>query len=177
MNDSNRPDQATVEDIVRDWPEVSCEAARTTMKKYGPPDEASAGRLVWHNNGPWRRTILYRDKIPHNFPTPHVDVLEQFVPYRVPAEKLPDLAVFDGSVLVDRTNGEISARCEGEEANFLALNLADDIVNGRKDVDSARQAYAEAMKAMMDGRPPEIMQRLTFDIPDGDTGEPDTAII
>src|ERR1700730_5479015 len=50
-----------------------------------------------------------------------------------------NLAVFDGSVLVDRTKGEMSARCEGEAANFLALNLADDIVHGRKDVESAER--------------------------------------
>jgi hypothetical protein len=49
-----------------------------------------------------------------------------------------NLAVFDGSVLVDRTKGEMSARCEGEAANFLALNLADEIVHGKKDVATAR---------------------------------------
>jgi hypothetical protein len=33
-------------------------------------------------------------------------------------------------VIVERTKGELSARCEGEEANFLAINLAHQIVTG-----------------------------------------------
>jgi hypothetical protein len=104
-------------------------------------------------------------------------VLEQYIAYRVPVEKLTDLAAFDGSVLVDRTKGEISARCEGEEANFLALNLADDIVSGRKDVETARKAYGEAVQARRAGNPPEIMQKLVFEVPQGDMGERDRPII
>ena len=41
-----------------------------------------------------------------------------------------DLARFDGSVIVERTRGEIGARCDKEEMNYLALNLAHDIVTG-----------------------------------------------
>ena len=88
-----------------------------------------------------------------------------------------NLAVFDGSVLVDRTKGEMSARCEGEAANFLALNLADDIVHGRKDVETARKEYGEAMKAKQRGNPPEIMQKLMFEVGQCGTSEPDVAII
>jgi hypothetical protein len=90
---------------------------------------------------------------------------------------LNQLAIFDGSVLVDRTKGEMSARCEGEAANFLALTLAADIVHGRKDVESARKEYGEAMKARQRGNPPEIMQKLIFEVGGCDTGEPDVAII
>jgi hypothetical protein len=79
-------------------------------------------------------------------------VLEQYIPYRVQLDKLNELAAFDGSVLVDRTKGEISARCEGKEANFLALNLANEIVQGRKDVRSARKLYGEAMQARHAGQ-------------------------
>ncbi len=32
------------------------------------------------------------------------------------------VAEFDGSVIVERTAGEVSARCHDEQANFLALN-------------------------------------------------------
>jgi hypothetical protein len=31
--------------------------------------------------------VLYRDEVPHNFPKPHTDVLEQFIDYRVPVDK------------------------------------------------------------------------------------------
>ena len=41
--------------------------------------------------------------------------------YRVPPEKLNDLGRDDGSVVVARTNGEISARCDKDGANFQRL--------------------------------------------------------
>ncbi|WP_333794907.1 hypothetical protein [Hyphomicrobium sp.] len=177
MQADTQVDSAAVKEILSGWPKVSKEAATTTINKYGLPNEASASRLIWHNNGPWRRTVIYAEEVPHEFPTPHHDVLEQYIPYKVPVEKLGELAAFDGSVLIDRTKGEISARCEGEEANFLALNLANEIVQGHKSVDEARDAYGDAMKKMRGGTPPEIMQKLLFDVPSGGTGEPDQPII
>jgi hypothetical protein len=177
MNGDGQVDSAAVKDILSSWPEVSREAATTTINKYGLPNEASATRLIWHNNGPWRRTVIYSEEVPHEFPTPHHDVLEQYIPYCVPVEKVGDLAAFDGSVLIDRTKGEMSARCEGEEANVLALNHANEIVHGRKTVEQAREAYGEAMKERRAGQPPEVMQRLTFDVPAADTGVRDTPII
>jgi hypothetical protein len=177
MNGTAQVDLATVTGILRTWPDVSKQAATTTINKYGLPNEASPTRLIWHNNGPWKRTVIYAEEVAHEFPTPHHDVLEQYIPYRVPVAKFNDLAAFDGSVIVDSTKGEMSARCEGEEANFLALNLANDIVSGCKEVESARRAYGEAMQARRAGNPPETMQKLMFEVPKGDTGERDRAII
>jgi hypothetical protein len=119
---------------------------------------------------------VYREEAQHNFPMPHRDVLEQFIPYRVPVDKFGDLAAFDGSVLVDRTKGLMSARCAGEGGNFLALNLADEIIQGKMDVATARRTYAEAMKERMEGRTPEIMKRLMFDVTREDTANPDQPI-
>jgi hypothetical protein len=164
------------DEIVKTWPDAARTAAYAMMEKYGAPDEASRSLLLWHDNGPWRRTIVYRDEAQHNFPLPHRDVLEQFIPYRVPVDKFDDLAAFDGSVLVDRTKGLMSARCAGEGGNFLALNLADEIVKGMKDVPTARKAYAEAMKAKAEGNTPEIMQRLMFELPREDTADPDKPV-
>jgi hypothetical protein len=177
MNAAGQVDLATVNSILGTWPDVSRQAAKTTINNYGLPNEASATRLIWHNNGPWKRTVIYAEEVAHEFPMPHHDVLEQYIPYRVPVDKFNALAAFDGSVLVDRTKGEISARCEGEEANFLALNLAHEIVSGSKDVETARRAYGEAMQARRAGNPPETMQKLMFDVPADDTGERDRAII
>jgi len=177
MNSDGQVDAATLKEILTSWPKVSKEAATTTVNKYGLPNEASASRLIWHKNGPWKRTVLYAEEVPHAFPTPHHDVLEQYIPYKVPVDKFNDLAAFDGSVLVDRTKGEMSARCEGEEANFLALNLANEIVQGTKTVETARKAYGEAMQQRQAGNPPEIMQRLMFEVPAGETGERDRAVI
>jgi hypothetical protein len=60
------------------------------------------------------------------------------------------LARYDGSVIVERTKGEISARCDKEEMNFLAINLGNDVVTGKKDVDAARKFYADTAMAYGD---------------------------
>ena len=62
------------------------------------------------------------------FPAPHPDVMKQAIDYRVALDKYDDLAMYDGSVIVERTKGELAARCEMEGANFLAINLAHDVV-------------------------------------------------
>jgi hypothetical protein len=53
---------------------------------------------------------------------------------------------------------------------------ADEIVRGKKDVPAARAAYAEAMKARQEGSPPEIMQRLMFEVHEGTT-DPDSPVM
>jgi hypothetical protein len=74
---------------------------------------------------------------------PHTDSVESVIAYRVPPEFFTPLAEFDGSLIVERTAGEVSARCHDEEANSLALNLMHDIVTGAKSVEEARAYYAK----------------------------------
>lgn len=93
---------------------------------------------------------------------PHTDAMQQFVDYNVPADKFDDLAMYDGSVVCNRTNGEISARCDKEGANFLALNLAHDIISGKKNVNEARHFYSTTVKKMINGGEPAYMQKLLF---------------
>lgn len=169
------PEQA--DQIIQDWPETATMAAKAMMEKYGAPNEATPSLLIWYANGPWKRTVVYKEEIDHDFPMPHKDVLEQFIDYEVSPDYFDDLAHYDGSVIVERTKGEISARCDKEGANFLALNLANDIVKGNKSVEEARQAYGEAMMQMMQGNPPEIVQKLTFQVPEANVGDSDEAII
>ena len=93
---------------------------------------------------------------------PHKDVWEQVVDYRVPPDMFDELALYDGSVIVERTKGELSARCDKEEANFLAINLADDIVRGRRTVNDARQFYAQHIQAVMRGEKGHYVTGLRF---------------
>ncbi|MCA1603516.1 MAG: hypothetical protein LC776_18365, partial [Acidobacteria bacterium] len=60
-------------EVVSAWPAKSQEVANSVIAKYGPPDEATATMLVWHNKGPWKRTVVYRDVVMHQFPMPHPD--------------------------------------------------------------------------------------------------------
>ncbi|MBA4121719.1 MAG: hypothetical protein H0X72_04555 [Acidobacteria bacterium] len=167
-------DKATVEQIITGWKPTPQEVARTVIAKYGMPQEATAERLVWHNNGPWKRTELVNEEIPHSFPKQHPDMLKQTISYQVPTDKFDDLAEYDGSVIVERTKGEISARCDKEEANFLALNLADDIVKGKKSVKDARKFYAESVLEMKN---PEYMKGFLFQVSNTELGDADKAVM
>lgn len=166
-----------LEDVLDDWPDDPTEVARTVVDEYGPPDEATASRLVWIENDPWKESRLYRDGVTHQFPAEHVDYLEQVVDYRVPPEKFDELAEFDGSVTVRRTRGELSAECHGEPANFLALNLAHDILTGEKSVAEARQAYTEIYARKEAGGEPDYVTGFRFDLPDGDQRDPDETTV
>jgi hypothetical protein len=99
---------------------------RKLIDQYGKPDEITDNQLTWHNRGPWKHIVATKQFYKHNFPAPHIDSFESFIDYRVPVEKFTPLAEFDGSVIVERTAGEVSARCHDEQANFLALNLMND---------------------------------------------------
>ncbi|MBI4376857.1 MAG: hypothetical protein HY549_10465 [Elusimicrobia bacterium] len=132
------------------------------IDKYGQPNEFTNSLLVWHNNGPWERTIVHRDGVAHNFPRKHSDVLQQFIKYRVPVDKFDDLAAFDGSLYPDRTRGELSAKSDREEMNVLALNLADDIIRGKKTVEQARQYYDRAATLSLTGKSDPYISRMNF---------------
>jgi len=162
MSKGMKMDRASTMSMMSSWPMEAKKAAMAAMDKYGAPDEATETMLVWHNNGPWKRSMVYKKEVPHDFPMPHIDVWEQVIDYRVPTDKFDDLAAYDGSVVVDRTQGEMSARCDKEAANFLALNLADDIVNGRRSTEEARQFYADTIKAKMEGRSSPYLEGLRF---------------
>ena len=166
-------DLTAVEQILSGWGETPQKVAHRTIDEYGPPNEATPSRLIWFNNGPWKRTIVYRDEVPHNFPKPHTDLLEQFIDYKVPPEKFSELAAYDGSVVPERTKGELSARCDMEEMNFLALNLAHDIVTGARTVDDARREYAEQATAFMLKREAPYTEGLRFEVPRGVTADKD----
>lgn len=166
--------KATAQQVIEEWPETSNKVAREMIEKYGEPDGVTQSMLVWQENDPWVRTIVHKEEIDHNFPKPHKDVLEQFVNYEVPEEKFSDLAKYDGSVVAFRTNGEMSARCDKEGANFLALNLAHDIVEGERSVEDARAFYAQTIQAMMQGESPEYVQGLQFEVQSASaTADPD----
>ncbi len=162
-----------VKQIISAWSAKPKEVANAMINKYGNPQEATSNMLIWYNNGPWKRTILYKEEIPHDFPKPHTDLLQQFMDYKTPVDKFDELATYDGSVIVERTKGEISARCDKEEMNFLALNLANDVATGNKTVEEARMYYAKAAMAFMNGEKDPYTQGLQFTVPHGNTGDRD----
>lgn len=170
------PARDPVEETVADWPDRPAELARQMRDKYGPPDQALDRRLVWQGNGPWKRTEVHRDGVPHNFPAEHADHLEQAIDYRVPPEKTGEVIAYDGSLKPERTRGELVSRCEDEAANRLALNLAHDIVTGTKSVDEAREAHARALADLASGDTPAYAEELAFE-PVPDQNDPDEEVV
>src|SRR5690349_22621952 len=88
-----------------------------------------------------------------------------------------ELARFDGSVVVERTAGEVSARCHDEQANFLALNLMHDIVTGTKSVKEARDYYAKEFADYRRKQPTPYMERLRFTPGNGNTADSDSRLL
>lgn len=162
-----------IEQLLQSWKAKPQDLARKLIAKYGPPQESTPQRMIWHHNGPWKQTVLLNEEIPHNFPKPHTDMLEQTVEYRVPPEKVDELTEFDGSVLVDRTRGQLSARCDSEEGNLLAINLANEIITGKRDVKGARQHYAEAI---LQKKHSEYKDGLLFFLPVSNQADTDESI-
>lgn len=162
MDKNDNQKMGMVKSIIKDWPEHTQKAAEKTMEAYGTPSGITEKELIWYNVGPWQMVRLNKTETPHNFPVEHTDYLEGTIYHDVPVDKMSALGEFDGSVTFDRTQGHFSARCDMEANNFLALNLAHDIITGKMTVDEAREAYAETIKKKMNGEDPEYMKKLQF---------------
>lgn len=163
--------------VLAAWPEGPQRAARMLIEKYGPPAEISEGQLVWHDNGPWKRTVVFRDELEHNFPTRHFDSIQQSIHYKVPAEKIDDLAKLSGSLIVDRTGGLLSSRCDREESNFLALNLAHDVVRGQRGIEEARKFFGKTVVLTLTGKSTPYSEGLLFRASKSDAADPDKALV
>ena len=170
-------DAATVEAITDGWPDAPKNIARQMLEKYGAPNEATPTKLFWYRNGPWKRTELTSEVVVHDWPAPHTDFLYQTIDYRVPPDKVSDIVAFDGSVIVDRTKGEVTARCDSEAANVLGLNMVHEIVTGKRDVDGARETSEQNTVAYNLGRNAPYAERLLFEVPDGGTADLDRATV
>ncbi|MBA3772748.1 MAG: DUF4142 domain-containing protein [Ramlibacter sp.] len=159
----------SVEQIIASWPEHPRLGAVEMIAKYGPPHESTSERLVWHNVGAFKRVAVLKLETPHDFPMPHVDFMEHTIAYDVPQDKVGDLIAFDASSTINRTVGELSARCDLEGHNILTLNLDHDIVTGKKTVAQARQAFGENVQQDIAGKNPPYIEALQFQPASGTT--------
>lgn len=147
---------------LNNWPEASRMAVKEITDKYGKPDGITKDELIWMKKGVWKKISIDKKETKHSFPIEHTDMMQTTISYKVPMEIMDELGKFDGSVTFDRTQGTMSARCDKEANNFLALNLANDIITGKKSVEEARKAFGDIVKEKMNGGNPLYMQKLTF---------------
>jgi hypothetical protein len=96
---------------------------------------------------------------------------------RCAVDKFSALAEFDGSVIVERTVGEVSARCHDEKANFFPLSLMREIVIGNKTAEQARHYYAKEFTDAQRKRSTPYMEGLRFSPDEGIVADPDAQIL
>jgi hypothetical protein len=153
----------TPTETMSSWPAESQAAGRFALDKYGTPDTWSSDMFHWYDAGPWALMTVSAKAADHDWPVPHKDMFEQGVHFKVPDAKLSELAAFDGSIMVDKTKGLLIARCDKEENNILALNLAMDIINGEISAQEARtQLAAMVADYKASGQKPAYMTSLQF---------------
>ena len=161
--------------VTETWPQASKDAVKSMTEKYGLPAAVTEEMVVWNDIAPFKRGVVYKEEVTHMFPVQHSDILQQTISYRVPLDKIDDLSKFDGSLLVDRTKGELSSRNQREEMNILAFNLADKIVRGEITTEEARRQYRNNAEELMSGGTNQMLTSLNFQTR-GNTSDPDTMI-
>jgi hypothetical protein len=151
-------DAYRAQSVISDWPERSRALAESLMQEYGIPSEAGPSRLSWKGIAPWSRIAVDRDSLEPGRPTG----LLQAVAYEVPLRRWRALGWFDRGVDYDPVKRELIARTDGEATNRLALNLADEIVRGKRTPDEARAFYDETVSLAASGKSSPYMKRLLF---------------
>lgn len=151
------------EAVIARWPPRSRNAAGLLLEKYGRPDQYDRDTLVWFNNGEWKRTIVHR-RVRHADPAVvRTDFVEQTIGYMVPTEKLADLKRFNPRLEASLTAGELTFASESEAKNRLALNLADEIVTGKRGVADARAVYLRTSRLAASGKSSSLLESLQFE--------------
>ena len=125
--------------IIRRWPSSSRGLAGTLVAKYGVPDLSGETAMVWYDNGGWKRTVAYRDAEPREEGARDAFHLKQSILYRIPEDKIAALRQFDRRITIDKELRMMSTQSESEAENYLCLNLAHEIVVGKRSVEDARQ--------------------------------------
>lgn len=151
-------DAYRTQNVIADWPERSRALAESLIQEYGIPDEAAPSRLSWKGREPWSRVLVERDALDAARPT---GVLEA-VAYEVPLRRWRELGRLGRGVDYDPVAKELIARTGSEATNRLALNLADEVVRGKRTAEEARAFYDETVALSVAGKSSPYMKRLLF---------------
>lgn len=148
------------QDLVDRWPARPRALARLMIERYGTPDEIVASQIAWNARGPWKKIVVFRDPDPAG----RSDHLLQSVAYgAVPMDHAwRNLAAFGRGASYDPATRELTARTDSQETNYLALNLADEVMRGRRGVRDARDFYDAASNLSEAGKSSPYMQGLLF---------------
>lgn len=160
--DVNEDANKRAESLTTGWPQNAVTAAKEMVVKYGEPTEVTQDALIWKAALPFKRIIVHREVFSSRFPLLHQTSLEHVVDYQAKADKVDDIWNFDGSVVLNRTKGEMSASGESEPMNVLALNLAHEIMQGRMSPERARIQFGKETMNYLNGNKTAATQTLSF---------------
>ncbi|MBI5240749.1 MAG: hypothetical protein HY926_09775 [Elusimicrobia bacterium] len=146
------------------WSSLSRLVARQTIEKYGPPDYVLADRLQWDAHRPWKRIVVF-----NALAAP----LEQAVGYEGSTRGLTGPVLFPYGSSAYSDGRDLAARSNSEELNRLCLNLADDIVQGRRSVAEARRLYRRTVSLALSGKASPYMDRLRLPVAAPETSRTD----
>jgi hypothetical protein len=156
--DSTADSAAGVRAVTAAWPEKSRLLASAIVSEYGAPDEIAPSQLIWRHCHPWTQIAVYRDPAAAKRP----DNLLEALAYEVPVRRWRALGAFQRGASYDPVRRELVARGENEGANLLALNLADEVVRGRRTPAEANAFYDDTLSLSYSGKSSAYMLHLMF---------------
>lgn len=166
--------QKDAKTVIDSWPDKTKTAASALIDKYGQPDTVLDHKLAWYDKDQWNMVAVFQEPVHRAAPTPHDAFIENAVNLKVPESKVGDLYRFDPGLVVDQTHGVIAANGDSEKANTLALNLAHDIITGKRSVASAKSFYRDTLMKEVAGKSSPYTDKLQFTPDTGAAATPGT---
>ena len=158
----NQEALAKATSLTSGWPDSSISAAKDMIAKYGDPQETTSDSLIWRNVAPFKKIVVHKEVYSHRFPLLHQNALEHVVDYKAPVGKVDDVWNYNGSVVLNRTRGEMSSFADNEAMNILSLNLAHRVLTGNMSADAARITYGKETMDFLNGKKTANTSVLNF---------------
>jgi hypothetical protein len=148
--------------ILDQWNPRPATLAREMVRRHGRPSEITSSRVIWTDAHPFKRIVVLKDEIVHEFPKEHYDCLEHAVSYRVPLEAVYRLYEFSTAIVVDRHAEELIVRCVSERMNILHLNIAHFMVSEGWNAVKAQVKLISELENIENGLESELSERVLF---------------
>src|SRR5690606_34266014 len=118
--------------------ESSIVEVKELLPQYGDPTEVTSDRLIWSNFAQFKVIIVHKHLYSSYFPLLHQNPVEHVIDYKASSDRITNVWNYNGSVVLNTTQGEMSAFGPNEEMNILSMNLTHKIMSGEINADRAR---------------------------------------
>ena len=166
----------TASKLAAGWPQSSIVAAKELITKYGNPTETTSDRLIWRNFAPFKEIVVHKNLYSSYFPLLHQNPVEHVIDYKATSDRITNVWNYNGSVVLNRTQGELSSFGPNEEMNILSMNLTHKIMSGEINEERAKVIHGQETLDFLNGEKSSLTQSLIFgsQINTADAGEPVT---